>query len=205
MSTAKIALIVTVIFIIGVLVLPATINLLAGSHTYYDIEEGYGARCIKCHADVYEELKASAYHSTVDGIPGVSGDECVSCHRANTTITFGKEAHAATIFPCSFCHLNSSNAFNAPIAGGFGMSDLTDDTGIKESHFSFVYNSVESPLLYNESESCIACHSTISLDIGFRVPIESTIVANNTYSSDSYWEIDSIELSEFTNHNEVLG
>lgn len=75
MAIRRIILVATLIFTIGLLVLPQTINIFAGGHTFYNFEAG--GNCIKCHADVFEELKISAYHSTVDGEPGVSGQECL--------------------------------------------------------------------------------------------------------------------------------
>ncbi|HID43516.1 MAG TPA: hypothetical protein EYP30_07065 [Archaeoglobaceae archaeon] len=192
----------------GMVVLPSAVSLFAGEHYFYNIDEGYGSKCIKCHADIYEELKNSANHSRVDGSNGFSGEECTACHRSNTSVTYasgetnspGKEAHAATITNCGYCHFNSSNPFNAPVAGGFGQSDLPDDTGVNESHYKFVTESRSSDLLLNESESCIACHTTCEVRFNFNVSVESTVVVNNTYSG---WEFQSMELSNFTTYTEV--
>jgi hypothetical protein len=200
LALGRILLLMTVVFTIGLFVLPQTINIFAGGHTFYSFEEG--GNCIKCHADIFEELKVSAYHSTVDGTSGVSGSECLGCHRANVTITHGKK-HAATLISCTECHLNS--LFNAPVAGGFGLSGLDNDTGIYEIHSSLVYYSGQDPLLPNESESCVACHSNIRLDIGFNVSTGARIIVNNTYTGlDSQWEVQAMNMTEFRRYIEVI-
>jgi hypothetical protein len=210
MAIARMILVTTVIFTLGMLVLPSTINLLAGGHAFYNLEQGYGNKCVKCHADIYEELKTGANHSTVDGETGLSGEECLGCHRANLSITYansttntpGKEAHAATTITCSYCHFNSSNTFGAPVAGGFGLSNLANDTGINASHYSFVVESIEGNLLQNESEACVACHTTINVTINYNMSSEVTIVVNNTYSG---WDVKDMYFSEFTAYTEVKG
>ncbi|HID43274.1 MAG TPA: hypothetical protein EYP30_05775 [Archaeoglobaceae archaeon] len=202
MAIGRILLVVMLIFTIGLLVLPQTINVFAGGHTFYNFEEG--GNCIKCHADVFEELKVSAYHSTVDGVPGVDGGECLGCHRANVTVTRG-EKHAATITSCSYCHLNASNVFGAPLAGGFGLSGSENDTGKYAMHSSFVYYSGKDVLLGNETEACIACHTNIRLDMGFNVSTGAKFVVNDTYTTTlSQWEVKSMNMSKFKTYLEVL-
>jgi len=202
----KIALVLTTLFSIGFLVLPSATSLFAGQHLWYDLSYDKSVPCVKCHADVYDELKLSANHSMVDGEAGLDGGECLICHRANASITYaevnstlkpGKEAHAATITNCGYCHFNSSNPFNAPVAGGFGQSDLTDDTGVNASHYSFVIQSENSSLLHKESESCVACHTTVNITMNFTSVIKMKIAVNNTYDlSQSYWDIESINAAE---------
>lgn len=201
-----------IIFTMGLVVLPSTVNLFAGEHSFYNIKQGYESRCIKCHADIYDELKAGANHSKVDGTDGWSGEECLGCHRANTSITFanattgspGKEAHAATIIDCGYCHLNSSNLFNAPLAGGFGLSGMGNDTGYNASHYSFMIESRDSDLLKNESEPCVACHTNTRVRINFTMTSEAKVTFNNTLgASDSYWDLESMQISENTTYTEV--
>ncbi len=211
-------LIVIILFAVGILVLPSTTSLFAGEHMWYDLSNEKSVPCVKCHADVYDELKHSANHSMVDMKAGVDGGECLVCHRANTSITYasvsggyttaepGKEAHAATIVSCGYCHFNSTNPFNAPVAGGFGLSDFAsnpgNDTGINASHYSFVIRSRESGLLYNESESCVACHTTVNITMNFTAAVESKILVNDTYtSSQSHWDVKSIDASNYTTYH----
>ncbi len=214
MSIIKIMMVTSIIFTVGLLVLPSTVNLFAGGHSFYNLNQGYESRCIKCHADIYDELKAGSNHSTVDGDEGWSGEECLGCHRANTSITFanattgspGKEAHAATIINCGYCHLNSTNPFNAPVAGGFGLSDLGNDTGYNASHYSFVVESKDTDLLKDKSEPCIACHTNTGVRINFSISSEAKVVFNNTWTaSESYWDLENMVISENTTYTEVKG
>lgn len=212
MSIIKIIIITSIILTTGLIVLPSTVNLFAGGHSFYNLNQGYESRCIKCHADIYDELKASTNHSAVDGSYGWSGEECQVCHRANTSITFsnattktpGKEAHAATIIHCGYCHLNSSNLFNAPLAGGFGLSDMGNDTGYNASHYSFLIEAKDSNLLKNESEPCVACHTNLRVRINFSMSSEAKVVFNNSLgASDSYWSLENMQVTENTTFTEV--
>lgn len=210
MRNGHLALLVITLFTMGLVVLPTTVSLLAGQHSFYEINEGYESRCIKCHGDIYEELKGGTNHSThskVDGSSGFSGKECLGCHRANVSITYadassnqiGEEAHAATITQCGNCHFDQNNNFEAPVAGGFGLSNNQSDTGIYASHHSFVIQSSEGDLLSNHSESCIACHSECTVEINFNVSVKSSVSVNNTIDG---WEFESIQVAGFDNYTE---
>lgn len=191
----------------GLVVLPTTVSLLASQHSFYKVNEGYESRCIKCHADIYEELKGGSNHSTIDGSSGFSGKECLSCHRANVSMTYanasknqpGEEAHAATITDCGYCHFNRNNNFNAPVAGGFGLSDLQPDTGRYASHQNFVIKSRKGNLVLNHSESCIACHTNCMVEINFNVSAKSRVSVTNTASG---WDFESIQPVGFDNYTE---
>jgi|Deesub1362A_J573_1020465.scaffolds.fasta_scaffold00267_44 hypothetical protein len=212
MTFEKGILIVIIFFALGLFVIPQTVSLFEGEHFWYSIEGGYGSKCLKCHADIYEELNQSAYHDTIDGVSGFSGNECYSCHRANLTITYangsldqpGREAHAASSISCTYCHFNASNPFNAPVAGGFGMTGLANDTGTEAAHRGFVLSSANgsisgSSLLLNASEACIACHTPVEITINFSVPTQFDITVRNSVSgSNSQWNVESIVATNLT-------
>lgn len=201
-------LIMIALLAIGLVVLPTTVSLLAGQHSFYEVNEGYESRCIRCHADIHEELKSGANHSTVDGgdIGEWSGKECQGCHRANVSITYanasrnqpGEETHAATTINCGYCHFNENNNFGAPVAGGFGLSNHQPDTGIYASHYNFVIQSREGGLISNHSESCIACHTNCMVEINFNMSTKSKVSVNN----DDDWKIKSIQVIGFENYTE---
>ena len=212
MSNLKLVFLIMAIVFLGIVVLPYSASLFAGQHTWYELSEGYGSKCVKCHADIYEELSAGGHHKKIAGVG--EGEECLVCHRANESIIYanasqsqqGQQAHAASTINCGYCHFNSSTG--APVAGGFGLSDYYEtppgnDTGTNASHLSFVLGSKKGSLLLNESESCVACHTKINVTIYFNVTTEATIVANNTYNSDSYWVIENITASDNTTYTEV--
>jgi len=172
-------------FILGVIVflavvavvLPPTVSLFVGQHNWYDIDAtGNQIPCQKCHADVYEELNQSPYHLGW-GTAGVADeDDCRGCHQANASITYAKgdgtgataglEAHAASTIQCMYCH--GDQASGAPVAGGFGLSNLANDTGAFAAHKDFVDSAaLNSTLLLDENEACIACHTHVAVKINF--------------------------------------
>lgn len=210
MST-KMFVIVLIFFFLGIFALPATVSLFAGQHVWYDLgAEGNQVPCVKCHADVADELEAGGHHKDLysDDI----NEACDACHRGNTSMTYasgtgdsaipGEEAHAASTINCGYCHFNSSNPTGAPVAGGFGQSDLLSDTGTNASHYSFVVQSRDTNILQNASESCVACHTTTNVTINFNVTTEMTLEVNNTIISDSsaYWNMTSIAPSDYTTY-----
>lgn len=200
MHLGRIILIVIVIFVLGLIVLPSTVNIFAGSHTFYNVSEGSGSNCEKCHADVLDELEISKVHATVDNESGVSGDECRVCHRAN--VSASKETHPATVTSCRYCHLNLSNITGAPLAGGFGLTGYENDTGSRAMHASYVHHSGKSDLLPNTTEACVGCHSNTWLNVSLNV---STGAKFDVYTnhSKSFWNT-SMEMSNFTTHEVVV-
>ena len=177
-------IIIVIVFTITFITLPSTVSLFAGQHSWYNLEQpGTGVPCIKCHADVYDELNQSAYHK-IWGEPGKADDQdCFTCHQINESITFasgdlnqpGKEAHAAASINCGYCHFNSSvaAAMGTVVAGGFGKSDLAGDTGSSEAHVKFVEDAqLDDPVLgtdimLKENEACITCHTAVAVRVNF--------------------------------------
>ncbi len=191
---------ITAILGTAIFVVPAIQSLFAGQHSFYDIEGGFGGKCLKCHADVYDELNGSGHHKNIAGVG--SGEECTVCHRVSSTSS--NEVHAASTVACGYCHFNSSNPFNAPVAGGFEQSDFQDDTGMHESHLSFVVGSEGSNLLLDEGESCVACHGDIRVRINFTIGTRAKIVCENPCTiSSSYWDITDIYITESISYTEV--
>ena len=175
--TGKLILAAVVLLAIGVLVLPSTVSLFVGQHQWYDIDpSGNQIPCQKCHADVFAELNNSPYHIN-QGTPGVADEQdCIFCHQANTSITYasgdgtsaraGLEAHAASTIECMYCHGDTGTG--APVAGGFGLSNLANDTGAYAAHKDFVDSAaLNSDILLAENEACIACHTHVAVKINF--------------------------------------
>ncbi len=202
MPLGRIILVATIIFVVGLIVLPSTVNIFAGSHTFYDVSGGNESNCKKCHADVLEELKVTKVHATVDDEAGVSGEECRVCHRANLSSSEG--VHAATITSCRYCHLNASSVMGAPPAGGFGLSGYENDTGTHAMHASYVYYSGRDDLMPNTTEACVGCHSNTWLQVTLNVSTGAKFVVYSNHSgSESYFET-SMKMSNFTTHKEVV-
>ena len=178
-NAGRLVLALIVILALGILVLPSTVSLFSGQHYWYDIDAaGNQIPCQKCHADIYEELNQSKYHVN-QGTTGVADEQdCVFCHQANTSIAYANGtnsgasnstlpwgAHAASTISCGYCHFDSSTG--APVAGGFGLSDLANDTGTYAAHLDFVTSAATSTLLEDSNEACIACHTHVAVKIRF--------------------------------------
>lgn len=189
MDYGKSFLLMIIVFALGVLVLPSTVSLFAGEHYWYNLSgTGNDVPCVKCHADVYEELQLSVHKNL----------RCEDCHRANKSITYasvsgsyknytpGKEAHAASCVACMMCHqINASQASKVPgpYAGGFNISlfgvsspyNYSNSTynGLYEAHNSLVAHAIakanNSSLLLDSSEACLACHAKIEIKMNFNV------------------------------------
>jgi|Deesub1362A_J573_1020465.scaffolds.fasta_scaffold00267_43 hypothetical protein len=193
-NAGRLALLIVVVLALGFLVLPSTVSLFAGQHDWYDIDTaGNQIPCQKCHADIYVELNGSPYHKGW-GTSNTTADEgdCVACHQANTSITYangttnqpGTGAHAAATIACMYCHGDSTTG--APVAGGFGLSNLANDTGTYAAHFDFVSTAnSSSTILLDENEACIACHTHVAVKINFThyKALEFDVTWNTTSSA----------------------
>jgi nitrate/TMAO reductase-like tetraheme cytochrome c subunit len=213
MKTKKMILLLMICCFSGIFALPATMSLFSGQHTWYELESGYGSNCVKCHADIYGELYEGGHHKNIAGV--ADGEECLVCHRANASILYatastseaGQQAHAASTINCGYCHLNQTVAdlYTAPPAGGFGLvTGLSNDTGTNASHYSFVVQSRTGDLLQNESESCVACHTTTTVILNFNVTTGMTVTVTNTIINDSSacWNMTNVAPSTYTTYTE---
>jgi len=146
----------------------------------------------------------------------------------------GLEAHAATPGDCTYCHFNRTNMhdvvhgnlskalnYNANgcrchtihgttqsslgMAGGFGLSDHDNDTGINSTHFELLVGTAfESSLYPGESEGCIFCHTDISVSFNVTTYTGYAITVQNVISGTaSGWSIASVNPSNFTTYREV--
>ncbi len=199
MDYGKAVLLIIIVLAVGVLVLPNTVSLFAGQHYWYNLSgPGNDVPCVKCHADVYEELKLGVHKNL----------RCEDCHRANKSITYasvsgsyinytpGRQAHAATCVACMMCHqINASQASKVPgpYAGGFNVTLLGVSSnynysnvtynGFLEAHNALVANAIakakNSSLLLDSTEACLACHANIEVRMKFNVSTGVNIVAKD--------------------------
>ena len=194
MDSIKLALVFIFVFTTGVYVLPSTVSLFAGQHLWYDVNpSGNQIPCVKCHADILEELSSSPYHIKQKGDPTKADNEdCSFCHRVNSSITYakgdgagswvGKEAHAASLIQCMYCH--NASLYGAPRAGGFGITSNASDSGIYAAHKSFVLEAGNESLMLGENEACISCHTQINLSFNYTTPRMMGIEISESYSAD---------------------
>ena len=158
MNGGKLILLTIALIAVGTVVMPQTVSLFAGQHWWYNIS-GVGNQipCQKCHADVFEELALSNFHTHWgpkghNQNPGQADQyDCAACHRSNKSITYalvngsvanfqpGKQAHAASVVACMLCHqANASYATKDPgyYAGGFNVTPWVK-AGIISTPFNY--------------------------------------------------------------------
>jgi hypothetical protein len=102
----------------GLFVLPATVSMFAGQHSWYDPKD-QGIPCEKCHWLEYEEMRSGEYtthvpHTFKNNITGaIEYFECEECHNVTMNVSsyfktgqVGEhtKAHAATTVSCLACH-----------------------------------------------------------------------------------------------------
>jgi hypothetical protein len=93
----------------GLFILPSTLSMFGGQHSWYEPQE---IDCSKCHIIEYEEMSSGAYgvhspHRTAD-----TTFECTDCHNVSMNMTYyatGQKgdhtsAHAVTTVSCLACH-----------------------------------------------------------------------------------------------------
>lgn len=154
---------------IGVFLLPNSLSLFSGQHTFD--KAGDTTICAKCHSDVLSEINAGTYHkSLITGSPA----DCKGCH-TSTTI-------ASNLIPRG----NGSGNFSAGVdvglnitTGNFTQSNGTNITGktvhsaitvecaschnsvlfTDDAHKSFADNSSSETWLKGTNEICVGCHT----------------------------------------------
>ena len=140
----RIIVMITVFLVIGVIALPSTISLFAGQHLWYGIDAyGNDVPCVKCHADVEDELRLSGHHSAL---------YCEDCHRGmsinyssgyrdgsvydpySIPLDDGWGAHAASTMACLYCHSGfGDNADPGQLGNYHAHIELTGNC--KRCHF----------------------------------------------------------------------
>lgn len=196
--TNKLLLIGIAITAVGLVALPQTLALFAGQHNWYNVDKmnttNLGVPCVKCHADVNQELTTSqnnGVHSTVT---------CVSCHvtalaNTNNRAVAGKvgggdaadeNIHAAGLPFCLDCHGGNPPAGIQKNGGGYAPKAITILNGTYEVHTPFVAQAAtDSPqnktsLLKGANEACVACHTHVAVDINWQKAYKISFDARET-------------------------
>ncbi|MCZ7355986.1 MAG: hypothetical protein O8C66_08385 [Candidatus Methanoperedens sp.] len=177
---------VTALFSIAILAIPAIFSLLGGQHWFYDSNNSY---CVKCHSDIKSELLLSGIHTSFT---------CENCHVLNTSSNL---THGNVISPrCLDCHGTSNrtvdsdgNTSVSPLAKVFGENIMND-----ESHNPFITGANSSPFLKGENEACVSCHTAKSLTISMLYALTYEFNADRT--NDSSWQLSNYSKNDFSRH-----
>ena len=157
--------------------------------------------CMYCHSGDKYGVRHTNYAT----------DDCWSCHQNSSQNPNGRPAHEGKYTnseDCRRCHANAhtGDVYYIPPAGGFNLTTNASDTGKNASHISFVLSAIENETMEDANEACIACHTKMSVEIWFNVTTEAKITVNNSYNqSYSYWDVEEITPSNYTNYKEVKG
>jgi len=198
----KIILIGMAILAVGLIALPQTFALFAGQHDWYpvsgnDVDAIKGVPCMKCHADVRQQMDAMAAGSPHMTAAFDGSDGCILCHVAaemnkNPSLLIGGAAsddlHAAAAPECLDCHGDDTLGYHfagAPIAVSIFGSNYTGNSATNaEVHGDFVV-SASAPgetLLKGANEACVGCHTHVGVNatwvkptmLSFRAGVSTT-------------------------------
>lgn len=186
---SRIVLLGIAVLVIGLFILPETLALFVGQHDFYDTTaSGNGIDCLKCHADVRDELNRASAVNTLHRFGYSDARMCEDCHM--TTAPQLKEGlvqgpggqfHAAAAPACLDCHGGT----------GPGLSALEIITGSEEVHKAFANESNISKLLKGANEACISCHTHIGVNITWTKATTIEFDSKEVVLSDGshYWNI----------------
>lgn len=147
-----------------------------GPHTG---ETGFGRmKCEYCHRVKWGNYRyATARGSEVT--PGkkahaASTVACMDCHRCINKSEFNAVVggnHMGTPYfnitksECSKCHGDPITA--VPATGGFGLTNLSGDTGSRAAHMKFVTDAKNNTMMEDSNEACVACHTHTRVKINW--------------------------------------
>jgi len=150
--------------------------------------------CMDCHGFAEWGPKNIVWGSSTP-------QNCTACHPYDNDWDHVRQ-YNNDYYNCLRCHgweehpeISGYTAFNIPPAGGFGLTsgytpsqlghELTDDTGNMSAHLKFVQRAMNSTLMTDENEACIACHTAVSVKINFthKRSLEFVVGLENTITT----------------------
>ena len=167
---------------LGIIILPETISLFQGQHTFYDLKSVQGVPCLKCHADVQSQMTLNTPHSEF---------KCGDCHKINM---IEQGTHAATVPLCMDCHGgqlhvggildphkmgNPTNCIKChgtmPMNNGSQLNVTASINSINEPHRTFISGANSDNMMRGSNEACIGCHTATSVNITWNKPTTMTM------------------------------
>ncbi len=183
----KTILLMIAVVAVGMFVLPSTLALYSGSHSFVN---GTDVDCTRCHvtgAGIQGQLENGSAHS---------GMNCTACHgwasdALNKTST-NTSAHAASMsVDCIGCHaglqMTSGGSDNEPNYVNVSMELEVSSAAHKNLNF----NSTDQYFNEDKDAACVACHTKVYVAIyGVTSLVNDTgtdAVINLTANGDGYW------------------
>ncbi len=132
-------LLLIAVIMVGLFALPNALSLFAGQHSFD--KAGNGTICSKCHSDVADELRASAYHKSISTN---SSGMCIACHSAGRI--------DAGLIP-----LGNGTGKN-------GTSGVMVGLNISAGTFYYANGSTNSSLVLHSAVTieCVSCHYAVN-------------------------------------------
>ena len=187
MNLNKNLLLIVAILGIGLFVLPSTLSMFAGQHSWYNIKSET-IPCEKCHFLEQEELTegphAVGYNSSLYNSSASSAylniwagadisDRCYGCHQSSKAGFDNDSQHAAITVQCIDCH-------------SWVATELQNDSAAHKA-FYVDLNTGQEPLV-NAKKACIGCHTHVGVNISWTraayLSYNVTIDTDGVYSVD---------------------
>ena len=164
---------------IGIFVLPSTLSMFAGQHTWYDPDGGIP--CEKCHfieeqelvgsggphdPDGYTKYNSSMTYSVWTGETSTSS-RCLGCHQSATEYNNNTQ-HAAIAVLCTDCHswvISELQAEGAAHTSFYDAMNVTGDDSLRKSN-----------------KACIGCHTMVGVNTTW---VRAAYVAYNVSVDDT--------------------
>ena len=199
MSGSKIGLLLIAVVAIGIFALPSTISVFSGQHTWYDIASDgvpcVKCHADKYEEFSMSEVHSSFASSDSSDVCYVCHRADPDLKYADGGGSPGGDVHAASTIACMACHEYDAHVRGnneGPFAGGFEQpsgspfmytsvgappkgsvgapqkgSIISD--GTHAVHNAYVQGAVDSDLMVDSNEACIACHTAIPMEIDWSI------------------------------------
>ena len=186
MNLNKNLMLVVAIVGIGLFVLPSTLSMFAGQHSWYDPEDN-GIPCQKCHFLEEEELAASEgphdptytgllnmsadYNGTVGEVGGTdfwggttTNDRCYGCHQTTGSANITHDLYDTWG--------DQNDTVHAAVAvwcidcHPWVETELTDDTAAHKAFYENL-NTSGTNILQKPNQACLGCHTHVGVNISW--------------------------------------
>ncbi len=185
MEGRNVVLLSVAVVAIGLFVLPQTMSMFTGQHTWYSVKnpDDMETLCAKCHQPEVTEWNANtgAHATFKDNYPSYSG--CSICHQINTTIIDAYGLNNSTLAGYGFEDYTLRGLTNTSDASAFSTAwrnqttphaaikvdcqdchyNATVQLGNSSSAHSDFYN--QSSGAATDSAACIGCHTHTNINI----------------------------------------
>lgn len=184
MNVNKNIFLIGAVIAIGIFVLPSTLSMFAGQHSWYNPED---VACAKCHFLEAQELGTGPHSSTyiARNTTPYSGvydwgatieDRCNLCHQSSDANFDNTTQHAAIAVLCIDCH-------------DWVPGELTGTNAAHADFYTDLNDGVQQPLR-ESNKACIGCHTHVGVNISWTraAYVGYDVSVNGTGGYDVTWD-----------------